>query len=156
MTDAFILWWRERSRREQGLLVAMGVLGLIVLGWLLIVRPLGDALDAAKARHNEAAIALAEARSREDAARGGPAAPPSQPVASLIGAAAGRAGFATARVTAEGPGRASVAIDAARPQALFAMLAALERQGVAVERLHAQVNGDRTLAAEATLKARGR
>lgn len=156
MTDTFILWWRERSRREQGLLIAMGGLAVIVLGWLLIVRPLGDALDAAKARHNEAAIALAEARSREDAARGGPAAAPSQPVGSLIGAAAGQAGFANARITAQGPRRASVAIDAARPQALFGMLTALERQGVAVERLHAQVNGDRTLSAEAMLKARGR
>ena len=37
---------------------------MIVLGWLLVVRPLSDALDAAKTRHAAAVVALGEARAR--------------------------------------------------------------------------------------------
>ena len=36
------LWWRERSLREQRLLLVMLGLLVLVLGWLLIIRPLGD------------------------------------------------------------------------------------------------------------------
>ena len=51
---------------------------------------------------------------------------------------------------------ATVAIDAARPQALFGWLVRLEESGLLVERLRAQANSDRTLAVEAVLRARGR
>ena len=40
----------------------MVALIVFVLGWLLVVRPLSDALDAARARHGAAVVALAEAR----------------------------------------------------------------------------------------------
>lgn len=156
MSDRFLLWWGERSPRERGLLAIMFVLAAVVLGWLLIVRPLADQLDAAKARYAAATIALAEAEAREDAAGGGPAAAPGMPVDSLIGAAATQGGFTNARVAAQGPLRASVSIDSARPEALFAWLGQLERRGLAVERLGARTNSDRTIAVEAVLRARGR
>ena len=54
-------WWSERSRREQRLIQVMLGLAAIVLGWLLVVRPLTDSLAAAKARHDAAAVALGEA-----------------------------------------------------------------------------------------------
>jgi general secretion pathway protein M len=156
MSDRFLLWWGERSPRERGLVAIMAILALIVLGWLLIARPLADQLDAAKTRYAAATVALAEARAREDATGAGPAAAPGMPVDSLLGAAATQAGFTNARIAAQGPMRATVTIDSARPQALFAWLGQLERRGLAVERLGARTNSDRTIAVEAVLRARGR
>lgn len=154
MSESLSLWWRARSAREQRLLAIMAVLAAFVLGWLLVVRPLADALDAAKARHGAALVTLAQARAREAAGRGAAGAAPALPVDSLLGQAAGEAGFAGARIASQGPARATIAIDAARPQALFAWLALLERRGLVVERLRAQANSDRTLSAEAALRAR--
>lgn len=148
-------WWQVRSARERLLLQVLLGLVAIVLGWLLVVRPLGDALEAAKARHGAAAVALAEARARSETRRGMEVAAPALPIDSLVGQSAGEAGFTTARVTAAGPARASVAIASARPQALFGWVASLERRGLAVERLRAQANADRTLAAEISFRARG-
>jgi general secretion pathway protein M len=48
-----------------------------------------------------------------------------------------------------------VTIESARPQALFGWVASLERRGLAVERLRAQANADRTLTAEIAFRARG-
>jgi general secretion pathway protein M len=147
-------WWRERSLREQRLLYVMFGLLLLVLGWLLIVRPLGDALDAARTRHGAAVIALAEARARAGAA--GPAAgrpTPSLPVDSLLGRTANEAGFANARINAQGPARAQVVIEAARPQALFAWITRLEGQGLIVDSLVARTNPDRTVHVEAAFRA---
>jgi len=157
MSDDLALWWRARTPRERGLLLVMAALAAAVLGWLLVVRPLSDALDAARTRHGVAVVALAEAQAHAEA-RGGAAAAaaPALPVDALIGRTASEAGFAAARIAAQGPTRATVAIDAARPQALFGWLARLERSGFAIERLRAQANSDRTLNVEFTLRVRGR
>lgn len=155
MSGNLAFWWQARSPRERGLLLVMAALAAFVLGWLAVVRPLSDQLDAAKSRHAAAAVALAEARARVAAAPGSAAAP-ALPIDSLIARTAGQAGFTAARIAAQGPARATVAIDAARPQALFAWIARLEAGGLAVERLRAQANADRTLSVEATLRARGR
>lgn len=147
-------WWAQRSPREQRLLLVMLALLGLVVGWLLVVRPLGDALNAAKERHGAAVVALAEAKARAPgAAPAGTA--PALPVDGLVSRTAGEAGFANARVAAQAPTRATVAIDAARPQALFAWIAQLERQGVTVDSLRARVNADRTLNVEAAFVARG-
>lgn len=148
-------WWQARSARERMLLRVMLGLAVIVLGWLLVVRPLGDSLEAAKARHGAAVVALAEAKARRETIRGVPGAAPTLPVDSLIGQSAGEAGFTAARVTAAGPARASVTIESARPQALFGWVASLERRGLVVERLQVRANADRTLAAELAFRARG-
>jgi general secretion pathway protein M len=156
MSGNFTLWWQGRSPRERGLLLVMAGLAAFVLGWLIVVRPLSDALDAAKTRHGAAVVALAEARARAEPGRGAAATAPALPVDGLIGRTAGEAGFTAARIAAQGPDRASVAIDAARPQALFAWLVRMEAGGLVVERLRAQANADNSLAVEATLRARGR
>jgi general secretion pathway protein M len=143
-------WWSARSPRERLLLAIMFALLALVAGWLLIVRPLADSLEAAKARHAAAAIALAEARAQPMA---GPAPALPGPVDAIAARTAAEAGFPGARVTSQGPGRATVAIDAARPQALFGWVARLEAGGLIVERLRAQANADRTLSAELVLRA---
>jgi len=147
------LWWDSRSERERWLVAAMLVLAGILLGWLLIVRPLSDALDVAKMRHGEAAVALAQARARAlPSATAGPAA--AGPVDSIVARTAAAAGFAGARIAALGPDRASVSLDAARPQALFGWVAQMEQAGLVVQRLRAQANADHTLSAEMILGAR--
>ena len=60
-------WWRLRGRREQVLLAIMLVLAAITLMWLMVIRPLGDALAEARERHGRAVVALAEARSQAGA-----------------------------------------------------------------------------------------
>jgi len=150
------LWWAERSARERRLILVMLALAVIVLGWLMVVRPLSDALDAAKTRHAAAVVALGEARARLGQNAGPRAMAPTLPVDSVIGRTASEAGFPAARIAGLGPTRASVAIDAARPQALFAWILRLEQSGLIVERLRARANSDRTLAAEIALRARGR
>jgi general secretion pathway protein M len=154
MSRSLALWWQARSARERGLLLVMIVLAAVVLGWLLVMRPLSDALDAAKTRHGAAVVSLAEARARAEAGRGGARAAPALPVDRLVGRTASEAGFTGARVAPQGAARATVALDAARPQALFGWLIRLEQSGLVVERLRAQANSDRTLNVEASLRAR--
>ncbi len=152
--SGFTFWWQQRSLREQRLLLVMSGLLVLVLGWLLIVRPLGDALDAARTRHGAAVIALAEAKARAGTAGTTARRPaPSGPVDGLIGRTANEAGFANARITALGPAGAQVVIEAARPQALFGWISRLEAQGLNVERLVARTNPDRTVHVEAAFRA---
>lgn len=143
-------WWALRTPRERMLVGTMLALLGLVLAWLAIVRPLSDALDAAKARQQAAALALGEAKARRASAL--PPAP-SGPVDSLAATSLAEAGFPGARVTSHGPGRATVTLGAARPQALFGWVAQMERRGLIVDRLRAQANPDRTLSAEIVLQA---
>ncbi|MBV9884777.1 MAG: type II secretion system protein M [Sphingomonadaceae bacterium] len=147
------LWWDARSARERWLVGIMLLLAAILLVWLIVVRPLSDALDAVRMRHGAAAVALAEARARvAPASSGGRAA--AGPVDAIAAGSAAAAGFPNARIAARGPGRASASLDAARPQALFGWIAQMEQAGLVVEQLRVQANADRTVSAEMVLGAR--
>ena len=152
-------WWRGRSRREQILLLILIALFGITFFWLLVVRPLGDGLAAARERHSEAVIALAEAKANAAAiarlerdrprASGGP-------VELMVTESASAAGFQLSRIQAEGAGKVGLAIEAARPQALFAWVSEMEtKNGLIVERLTANANSDRSLSAQINFRARG-
>jgi general secretion pathway protein M len=151
--------WLARTPRERWLLGMMLALVALVLVWLLILRPLGDMLSAARERHGEALAELAEARSQAAAIgrleKDRPAALVG-PIDSAVGAAATSAGFQLSSLQPEGPGRVALAIGAARPQALFGWIGQLETQGFIVERMTASSNPDRTLSAQIVLRARGR
>jgi general secretion pathway protein M len=149
-----IIWWEARSVRERWLIGVMLALLAFVLAWLAVVRPLADALDAAKLRHGAAVVALAEARAHARPAAGPAVA--AGPADRIVAQTATEAGFTAARIARLGPGRATAAVDAARPQALFGWVAQMERRGLVVERLSARANADRTLSAEIALKAGGR
>ena len=95
-------WWATRSIREQRLLAVMFGLIALVLVWLLVIRPLGDALDRAKQRHNTAVLALAEARARSNPGGARTGATPPLPLDALISRTAADAGFTAARVTGGG------------------------------------------------------
>ena len=152
--------WRGRTPRERWLIGIMLALLAAMLAWLLILRPLGDMLEESKARHERAVAELAEARGQaaEIAALERRKLPRLQgEIGFEVGRLAAQAGFQLTRLEPQGLDRAVLSIQAARPQALFAWLGAIETEnGLIVERLSATANSDRTLAAELTLRARGR
>lgn len=151
-------WWGQRSLREQRLLLVMFALLALVALWLLAIRPLSDALEAAQQRHAEAVTRLAQARARTAALRGreGPAATAAPlPIDGLLARTGAEAGFANARIAAQGPARATFALDAVRAPAFFAWIRTLEARGLVVDSLRARANSDRTLAVEAAFRARG-
>jgi general secretion pathway protein M len=159
MIEGFSIWWRARTRREQGLLLVLFVLFGLTLAWLLVIRPLGDRLSEARERHGADVIALAEARTRAAAIgrleRERPAAL-GAPVEQAVAEAASAAGFQLSRIQPDGPGRVTLAIEAARPQALFAWVGEMETaRGLIVDRLTASSNSDRTLSVQLTFRARG-
>ena len=153
MPAQFNLWWQERTSRERWLLALMFGLLFLVAAWLFVARPLMIALEEAKLRHGQAVIAVAEARAEADRASrpAEPRSAPALPIDALVSRTANEAGFTGARIIGRGPARASVAIDAARAEAYFAWIAALEGQGVTIESLRATANPDRTLSTQAVV-----
>ncbi|HEY9553659.1 type II secretion system protein GspM [Allosphingosinicella sp.] len=158
MRDSFQLWWRTRTLREQRLLLAMAGMTLVVFAWLLIIRPLDDALSNARERHGDAVVALAEARARAALIAGIEREEPASLGASvdtIVSAAAVDAGFSVSRIEREGAAAATVVMDAVRPQAFFGWVGRLEGRGLVVERLTASTNSDQSLAVQVTFRARG-
>ncbi len=156
MSESFKLWWAGRTARERWMLLVMFALIVLVVGWLGVVRPLGNAQDDARLRLETAVTTLAEARARAavPAETARPTATAQPPIDVLLTRTASEAGFANARIDAQSPTRASVVIEAGRPQALFGWIGALEGQGVTVEGLRARPNQDRTIQLEASFAIR--
>jgi general secretion pathway protein M len=156
--DGMIFWWRERTLREQRLLLVMFALLALLVGWLLVIRPLSDMLDSARQDHDAAVVALAEARGRAEVARrmqDDRSASAPVPLDGFLSRTSSEAGFTGARIVAQGPARATLALDAVRPQAFFAWLRLMERRGLVVDSLRARANPDRTVAVEGAFRARG-
>lgn len=160
MKQRLRFWWGQRSQREQRLLLVMAGLFAVVVAWLIVIRPLGDALADARGRHDQAVITLAEARAQAEAIagleRGGPA-PPTVPINIFVGQKASEAGFTVERIDPQGANSVTLSIAAVRAQAFFAWASDLERRdGLIVDRLQARANPDKTLAVQIGFRARGR
>src|SRR3546814_11272321 len=83
----------------------MAGMTLVVFAWLLIIRPLDDALSNARERHGDAVVALAEARARAALIAGIEREEPASLGASvdtLVSAAAVAAGSSVSRIAREG------------------------------------------------------
>jgi general secretion pathway protein M len=160
MNGSFGTWWRSRTLREQRLLLAMSGLLSVVLLWLLLIRPLGDALSNARERHSNAALVLAEARAQAALIRqlegSAPAKAFAEPIDALVSRSATEAGFPIARLEREGTNQATLVLASVRPQAFFGWLAQMESRGLIVERLNASTNSDRTLTIQVSFRGRGR
>lgn len=154
-----IAWWRAKTLREQRLMLAAGALAAVVLAWLVLVRPMGDALADAKERHSAAVVRLAETRAaveRHRKAASGVPVPLAGSLDAILAASATEAGFPVARVDRASASQATIVIEAVRPPAFFAWVARMEAErGLAVERLTATANSDQTLAVQATFRTRG-
>ena len=160
MRARLISWWHTRTARERRLLLVMMVLFAVLVAWLGIARPVGDALSRARARHAGAVAAFADARVKADAIgaleRNRPKALQA-PIASFLAQQARDAGFGNSHVEAAGVGRVNMVIDAVRPPVFFALVATMERRyGLIVDSLTARTNSDATLAVQASLRIRGR
>jgi len=158
MIHALKSWWRTRTVREQRLLLLMGALAALTLSWLLVIRPLGDAMSDARERHGRAVVALAEVRAQAALVAQLQTAQPvalAQPLDLLLARAASEAGFQVTRIDRQGSVQATMFIDAVRPQAFFGWVGQMESsQGLIVERLNAIPNRDQTLSVDVTFRVR--
>lgn len=157
MSDSLLRWFRALTQRERYMVLGAAAAIVLALCYFLVV-PLGDALDSAKARHADAVIALGETQVRVDAVKAAQAervGPLDQPLEALIRTRANDAGFALSSVVPQGGDRVQIAIAAARPGALVGWIAELEANGVLVDRLTTTDNGDRSVAVQMTVKAKG-
>ncbi|HEY1146153.1 MAG TPA: type II secretion system protein GspM [Allosphingosinicella sp.] len=159
MSETVKLWWRTRSLREQRLLLVTFGLAIIVFAWLLVVRPMGDALSNARERHGEAVQALAEARANAALIanlQGAAPAATGGPLDMVVSNAAAEAGFPVNRVDRQGTNQATIVMDNVRPQAFFGWIGQMEAgRGLIVDRLAATANSDQTIAVEVTFRTRG-
>ena len=158
MIDRFRGWWAGRSVREQRLLLAMFALMAVVVLWLGIIRPVGDALASARERHAIAVDSLARVEAQIAAIRDlkrSPSPPLGAPLAVIVGNSAGEAGFTAATVTPQGSSRVVVTIPSVRPIAFFAWIKSLSDRGIVVERLGSRANSDPTLTVDVTFAERG-
>lgn len=149
-------WFAERSLREKRLLLIMAALLVLTLIWLLLIRPLGDALSSERQRHGDAVVRLGQTAAAVDAIRQArrSGAPLTGTLADVVRARAAEAGFAVATLNEDGPGRVRVTIAGARPAALVPWLARLEGSGVLVDTATLTDKGDRTVSVQLVLKAR--
>lgn len=154
--NALRLWFAGRSLRERRLILGAAALAALVLVWIGLIRPLGDALSSARERQADAALRLADTRAAVDAVRAARGRPLTGTLADTVRASADQAGFALASLDVQGPDRVRVGIASARGGALVGWLARLEGAGVLVDRAQLADHGDRTVGVDLTLRARGR
>lgn len=157
MIDMVRLWFAARTRREQTMVAFAAVLAVITFAWGVTAVSLA-AMQSAHSRYADAVRALADTETRVAAVRElvrSPVAPPAGPMDAVVRDKAQAAGFSLSSNTPQADGSATIGIASARPAALFAWIAALERDGVIVDHLAATDNGDKTLAVQMTLRKRG-
>ncbi|WP_299328429.1 type II secretion system protein M [Parasphingopyxis sp.] len=159
MTERLKAWWAGLSTRERWLVGVAGGLAVIVLSWLLIVRPIDLMRESAKARHDAAVMALGRVEARVAAIENATASPPpsvSGRISDIVTAEAVRVGFTTTQTEPAGTDGVRVIIAAVRPQTFFAWVADLEtRMGLHVDALTARPNADETLSVDVTFRRGG-
>jgi general secretion pathway protein M len=154
--SALKAWWEALSLRERRLVGAM----LIILGgmilWLGIWRPVQNGLESSRTRYGEAVDTNASVRARMALLKGRPAPKGGAATGSMdqiVVQSAGELGLTLDRNTAQGQGRLSVSIGAARSGVLLSWLAALEERGISVETLSMTTGSTPgTVAVQAVLK----
>lgn len=156
--SALSTWFATRSLREKRLLLVMAALAALTLVWAGIIRPVGDALSNARERQADAVQRLGETQARVESLRLATLhrpAPLTGTLADTVRARADAAGFTIASLDPAGPDRVKIGIASARPGALTAWLARSEAAGILVDSATFTDNGDHTVGATLTLKARG-
>lgn len=158
MIEQLRTWWGERSPREQWMLGAMTSVIAAFLLWFAVITPLASGLERARARHNQAVIDLATVRGKASALKAilaQPVLPLGAPVPAFVSQSASDAGFTLSRTDPVGTNGVAITIAAAKSPALFNWLKSLDARGIFVSQLSIRINSDMTVAADATLGARG-
>lgn len=158
MIAALRAWFDGRSLRERRMLLVMAAMIVLTVLWFAIFLPISDGLYSSRTRLNDAVIRLGDAQAERDAiadlAKSRPQPIPGA-LADYLRQSAGDAGFALSNVAPQGDDRVQIAIPTARPGALFAWIADLEKAGVIVSTIEVSNNGDQTVAAQILLMKRG-
>lgn len=150
-------WFAGRSLRERRLLLVMAALALVTLVWAGIIIPVRDGLSSARERHQAAAVRLGETQAAIDSIktiRALRTPPLAGALPDVVRAEAEQAGFALESLDPQGTQRVRTTIRSARPGALTAWLARLERIGILVDTATLRDNGDRTVGVDLVLKVR--
>ncbi|MEO5867117.1 MAG: type II secretion system protein GspM [Sphingomonas sp.] len=158
MSERVKRWLDGRSLREKRMLLAMVTAIALSLFWFALILPVVDGLASAKERENSAALLLAQTETRVDAIKASMRNRPAAlggPLDAVIRARADIAGFALGSVTAQSGDRVQISIGSARPGALVSWLGELEDDGILVDTLNLSDNGDKTVSAQISLRARG-
>ena len=155
MSDAVRLWWKGRSLREQRLLVVMGALGMVVVVWLGILRPLSDARGEARQRHGDTVVAVAqiEAEAVRLTALPDGARPNGAPI-EIVRAEADAIAIAPSLVQPDGNG-VRVDIPVIGGQALFTLIDRMRARGLSVDTLAARPEAGGSLVLTMRLVPRG-
>ena len=146
-----LTWWNGRDAREQRLLGILGVIVLVMLFWLMILRPLAAFRESAAERHDRIAAQMPSARAAAAgiAAEGGAAAGKDRrAVRDIVAASASAAGLEFTSTQPEDGGGVRVGIAAVRPTFLFGWIAGLEKEGVVADRVLVQRNDDSTVSTD--------
>lgn len=150
-------WFAARSLREKRLILAMLALLAVTILWAGVIRPVRDGLSSAKERHADAGLRLGRTLNEVDAVKSAQRAGVelvSAPLPDAVRARAEEAGFTLASLDQDGPDRVRISIANARPGALLGWIAGLEQGGILVETASLTPNGDQTVAARISFRAR--
>ncbi len=149
-------WFDARAPREKKLLLVMAALAVLTLIWGAIIRPVGDGLSSARERHADAVTRLGETQGQVAALkaiqRGRPR-PLTGTLADVVRIEADQADFTLTSLDQDGA-NVRVAIQSARPAAIVAWLARLERIGILVDSAAMTDTGNKSVGVTLVLKAR--
>jgi general secretion pathway protein M len=153
LITAVKIWFAALSLRERWMVGVAGVLAALVMLIFGIILPSLSAIDQAEISHDEAVQRRGRIEATVDAALA------QKPSASLVSGAnidlvvtqsAAEKGFDLVKSANAAPGQMSFRMDQARAPALFAWLAGMEAQGIAVRSIAVRsgTNGSLTVDAE--------
>jgi len=150
-------WYGARTRREQWMLAAMAGIAIPMLVWLVIIRPLANAYDAAHQRQLQAVDRNGRIHTLAKAIE----AKPSQArlersidLQLLVTEAAGAAGVALADVNPSGSESISLTISNTSAPAATEWLRELESRGLSIEELRITPSGEGAVNVSARLARR--
>ncbi|MFT3976703.1 MAG: type II secretion system protein GspM [Sphingomonas bacterium] len=149
-------WFAARSQREQRLILVMLALLAVTILWAGVIRPVRAGLSSTHARYDDAVMRLGQTRARARAVHaiiGGHPNQPGAPLPDAVRERADAAGFTLASLDPDGD-RVRIAIPSARAPVLLGWIAGLEADGVLVDAATVSANGDGTVSARMTLRAR--
>jgi general secretion pathway protein M len=150
-------WFLGRTKREQRLILLMLAIALPVLAWLLIVRPLGAAYDAALDEHLAAVDRHGRVLALAEAAKSTPSRRLEADKADLqlvVTQAATQAGITLEGTRPSGANAVEVAVVGGRATALGRWLAQFEARGIAVQQMSMTPQPDGTVNMSARLARR--
>lgn len=155
--SALRTWYAARSLRERRLILLMLALLAVTIVWAGVIRPVREGLVSTRAHYDEAVRRLSETQAMAGAIhaiqRGHPQ-PLGAPLPDAVRERADAAGFTLASLDPDGE-NVRIVISSAKAAPLLGWVVGLEADGVLVDAGTITANGDGTVAAQLTLKARG-